>query len=119
MNNDKGQGMSNLDGSEYEGSRQQQSNEELEVNAPGGFKIRARGYDVIVLLAVAGLTLLGYITWQHTIDEKASKTEIVTTIKQMAESQEELAYIVSLTAAEREKLRLDMPSSLRKRLRDR
>jgi len=91
--------------------------DEVEVNGPGGFKIRARGYDILTLLVVVGIALLGYLFWEHKIDAKASQVEIVKAVEKVADSQSELSYLISLTAEERSRLKLDMPESLRRRVR--
>lgn len=91
--------------------------ESMEVDAPGGFKIRARGYDILTLIIVVGLVLLGYMFWEHRGEAKASQIEVTKAVEKVAESQAELSYLISLTPEERSKLKLDMPDSLRRRMR--
>lgn len=89
----------------------------LEVDAPGGFKVRARGYDILTLIVVAGLVLLGYMFWEHKDEAKASQVEVTKAVEKVADSQAELSYLISLSPEDRAKLKLDMPDSLRRRMR--
>lgn len=89
--------------------------DEVEVNGPGGFKIRARGYDILTLFVVIGIALLGYLFYEHKADAKTAQTEIVKALDKVGDSQVELSYLISLTPEERAKLRLEMPESLRRR----
>lgn len=91
--------------------------DEVEVNAPGGFKVRARGYDILTLIVVVGLVLLGYMFWEHKGEAKAAQAEVTKAVEKVADSQNELAYLISLTPEERSRLKLDMPDSLRRRVR--
>ena len=91
--------------------------EALEVDAPGGFKIRARGYDILTLIVVVGLVLLGYMFWEHKGEAKSSQIEVTKAVEKVAESQAELSYLISLSPEERSRLKLDMPDSLRRRMR--
>lgn len=93
--------------------------DELEVNAPGGFKIRARGYDLIVILMAFGVAGIAYLLWEHKVDAKAAQAEVTHAVQEVASSQTELSYLMTLTPDERSKLKLEMPESLRKRVRDR
>lgn len=89
----------------------------LEVDAPGGFKVRARGYDILTLIIVVGLVLMSYMFWEHKGEAKASQVEVTKAVEKVAESQAELSYLISLSPEERSRLKLDMPDSLRRRMR--
>ena len=96
--------------------------EEFEVRGPGGIGMSFKGQSqqllvILLIFTVAGG--LGYMLWEHSQDEKTSKGDIIKAVQKISDSQEELSYITSLTPEDRAKLRLDMPDSLRKRLRDR
>jgi hypothetical protein len=43
-----------------------ENHEAIEFNGPAGIKIRTRGYDLIVILVIAGLTLMTYMQYQAT-----------------------------------------------------
>ena len=102
---------------------EERQQDELEVTGPGGTKIRARGYDIMVIMVIVGITLLGYVLWEHKMEAKAGqesmKVEITKSLDKVAQSQEELSYLISLTPEQKAKLNLEMPESLRRRLRDR
>lgn len=92
--------------------------DELEVKTPAG-SFRARGTDMISLVSVLAICAVLFMVYQQGIDAKAARIEVAGVLTKVAQSQEELGYLVSLTAEQRTKLNMDMPESLRKRLRDR
>jgi len=103
--------------------------QEIEISSPLG-KVRARGSDIIHVLGLVVLCLVAYVLFQHKIDEKENKEYLVNAIKQSAteqriaieqsaEAQLELNYLMTLSTEERKKLNIEMPDSLRKRIRDR
>ena len=92
--------------------------DEVEVKTPAG-SIRARGTDIIALLTLIGIVVMAYALWDHRGEAKASQVEVTAALKSLSQSQEELSYLMTLTAEERTKLKLDMPESLRRRTRDR
>ena len=56
-------------------------------------KFKARGSDILVTvfgtIVVAGLTLLGYILWEHKDDGRQNSVHLVTAIKEMTVAQTE------------------------------
>lgn len=106
------------------------NNQELEAEGPGGFKVKARGTDIIaIIMMVCGIVGI-LMLHQHMQEARAEATavraeyrdgqkETSTAISKMAESNAELAYMMSLTTEQRAKLNLEMPESMRRRLRDR
>jgi hypothetical protein len=102
---------------------------EVEVTTPAG-KLRARGTDIISTILAIGVAVVAYAMWEHRIDAKADAVVIAKTLevaqaeqlqalRSVAESQAELSYLMSLTPEQRSKLNLEMPDTLRKRLRNR
>lgn len=100
-------------------SEEKDEMQEIEAAGPGGIKFRARGYDIITLVGIIIGVLVAYVLWQHMAESKEQSKVIVDALKQVATSQQELSYMISLTAEERARLKLDMPPSLRERLRER
>ena len=102
---------------------EERQQDELEVTGPGGTKIRARGYDILVIMVIVGITLLGYVLWEHKMEARAGQQQmeekVTKSLDKVAQSQEELSYLISLTPEQRARLSLEMPESLRRRLRDR
>ena len=74
-----------------------------------GIKGRARGTDVLVVLLFFALVALGYL---HHYQEEALLTKLL-------EAMTENTYVLSLPQAERERLNIVMPDSLRRKLRTR
>ena len=75
-----------------------------------GVKVQARGKDVkapMLLFILAGG--IGYFGWLH---HDASMRELQMIREQMAEN----TYVLSLSQADRERLNLQMPDSLRRRV---
>lgn len=104
-------------------------NQTVEVTTPLG-KIRARGSDIIHTISLVVLCLIAYVLYDHKNIEKDKDIEIVKAINQSAtdqkiaienaaEAQIELNYLMTLTTEERKRLNIEMPDSLRKRMRER
>lgn len=77
-----------------------------------------RGYDVLLTLiccALAGIGVFIYLTGQAVADEH--KTIVAHQTKQ-EEIMSEMIYVLTLNPEKREKLQLDMPDTLRKKVRD-
>src|SRR3990167_3419265 len=88
--------------------------------APGGFEAAFRGRHLpnllrfVIFLLLALLFVLGY---QFSRDSKTEHEGLKSAIDAQAEAQRETTFIMTLSQAERETLKLTMPDSLRKRLR--
>lgn len=90
--------------------------DELSAETPGGFKLRARGAD---LLQIITLLLVGFLTFSFVTRQNsaiAEHKEITTAITTMAAEQENANYILTLSPDERLKLKLEMPEGLRRKL---
>lgn len=88
----------------------------VEIPVPWSSKLlRIRNYDICVVVLVSGAAITGYFL--HGMDGK--QTKIVETQQTIIESLNEATYVLTLTPAEREKLDLQMPGSLRKKLKER
>ena len=107
-----------------------ENNQELEAEGPGGFKVKARGTDLIAIVmmvcGVVGILMLH----QHMqaaeassaalrVEIRDSQKENAAAVVKVAESYQELAYMMALTPEQRARLNLEMPESMRRRLRER
>ena len=67
-------------------------NEEVAIDTPIA-KFKARGSDILVTvfgtIVVSGLTLLGYVLWEHKDDGRQNSVHLVTAIKEMTVAQTE------------------------------
>lgn len=86
-----------------------------------GLEGRMRGRRLIntqslLLAAICALTALGY---QHHASSEESHKEQGKEIAKIHESMSENTYVLSLSQAEREKLNIAMPESLRRKIRNR
>jgi len=102
----------------------------VELNTPIG-KLKATSRDMITLLITVCLfvtAFCAYLIWDHAEATKRSESLVVVRIEegfkaiqktqdQATSVQKELIYLMTLTPEKREKLRLDMPESLRNRAR--
>lgn len=100
----------------------------VSIDGPGGLGLRVRGTDYITTLVIIGLAIMIYITWQNGKEAHEYQTQTAAALKNLADtqretittlrdSQEETTYLLSLPQARREKLGLEIPVSLRNRLR--
>ena len=96
----------------------EETQSEVEVKTPAG-SIRARGTDIIAILVMIGIALMAYVLWEHKADSHEQQIVDLNAMQKMSDSQVELGYLISLTPEERTKLKLEMPESLRRRIRDR
>jgi len=135
--------MEQQQNSEYDGDDRRGS---LEFSAPGGWRARLSGIDTkIVLLAILVALVAGGLTYQWYLDKqidresrdlyvgnhKITQTMLSTVITNQAaiiavvkESRlgskddiNEILYLLSLDQKKREALHIEMPSSLRQKLR--
>lgn len=107
----------------------EETTNEFEVTTGLG-KIKAKGTEIIQVIMVCCLVLLSYMQWDHKVEAKEDKALIASTLakntedqlkalKSVATAQEELGYIVSLTPEKKAELNLEMPESLRNKMRGR
>lgn len=85
--------------------------ESLEAKTPGGFSLKAKGKDtplwVLIIALIGAIAVGGWKTAERTSDEHA----------EIKRGFDEVSYLLSLPQAEREKLNLNMPESLRSKTR--
>lgn len=117
---------------------QEGAGHEFAVETPIG-KLSTKGYhlgNLLQILAVCVLTLLAYMMWEmrveakeastavkavastlsaSTVAEKSDHDSLKRSIDKQAEAQEATTYVLTLNQNERERLRLAMPESLRRR----
>ena len=82
--------------------------ETLEVEGYG-LRARANGKDIFLLILFMALVGLGYL---HHVQEETAMTKLFEAIA-------ENTYVLSLPQADRERLQIQMPESLRRKLRER
>lgn len=117
---------------------------EAGVKLPGGFEINTKGYhlgNLLQIVVAAILAVMATFLYDMRSDSKISTVTLTTNLeKQTAaiavsvraehdklfhemekhnEAQEEMNYILTLSPPDREKLRLRMPDTLRRKLSDR
>lgn len=85
--------------------------QEVEASGPGNFKFRARGYDIMTLLVVAGLAVMGYAMFEM----KSTNERIAVAISGLTEAQREMACVISLPMDERLR-QIGDPNSFCKRM---
>ena len=102
----------------------------IELSSPFG-KLRVTSKDIMIVMMVmslASIAFIGYMVYEHTHEFKHKDTEVAKSVEKgfndMRKAQEqsttvqsEMIYVMTLTIDQREKLRLDMPESLRNRAR--
>lgn len=90
--------------------------DELEVKTSFG-SVKASGAQVVmVLVAVLLCAILGYQAWVHDAAGKERSGNINKQISELKDAINEQTFILTLSPSDREKLRLDMPESLRRKL---
>jgi hypothetical protein len=89
--------------------------EEAEITAPGGFKIRARGYDLLVTASVVVVGLVAYMLYEHKSETATSTALLTGAIRELSAAQREMTCVISLPQ-ERRELEFNSPNSLCKRI---
>lgn len=89
------------------------------ITLPWGMDIKIRGLSVISSLTFAAVCVIAYLLWDHRQQTSQEEIEMVSAMKNLTKSQLEMNYILTLNADQRQKLDLQMPDSLRERIRDR
>ena len=84
------------------------------IEGPFGLKGKFRGLNVLVGLALVVLSVLSTILYFHMQDERS----VLVALKEVAKSTRELTYVITLPQDKREGLHMDMPESLRSRLKN-
>lgn len=85
----------------------------------GPLKLVLRGYDVLITLVLCLICVSAVYAYSHIEASAAEHKEIVIEQRKQNEQLTEMVFILSLSQDKREKLGLEMPASLRRKLRDR
>lgn len=107
---------------------EQQPQEGIEVKTPGGWLAKLTGQNLFSMIVTVAITAGAIAMVDHRSESKAAikevgdnqqkaLEEVAKAIKQLTEGQEASQYIFTLTPEERARLKLDMPASLRLRVR--
>jgi hypothetical protein len=115
---------------EEENRRVTKRGDDVEVNAPFGWKVRfpAR-YLTSVIISVAGFGALGYMLRDHDLRVmetltayRTERNQNVHSLEQhqisLDESMQQMIYVLTLPEKDRARLNLQMPETLRRRLLD-
>lgn len=95
--------------------------DEVNVKTPW-LSLSGSGANVKFLLLVFISTLLSvtaYITYSHAEEQRSQEKQTVQELKETKQAIREMTYVLTLPQDKREKLRLDMPRSLRERINTR
>ncbi len=82
----------------------------VSIKGPGGWGITAHGAQTILALLVIVLIFLGYL---HHQQESIVLSDASAQHQRIEDKFNEVIYVLSLSQADREKLNLNMPQSLR------
>ena len=96
----------------------EQDNGQLDL-AGFGLRARVRGHDIIVVVLVVLLFLcIGYLIWDHDHKNTGRIDSLAIAQQQVINEVAALTYVMTLTPDERAHIKLNMPESLRKKLRE-
>lgn len=102
--------------------------DDISVEGPFGWKLRANGREVSVFVALAVATgallwairdhdLRAVATLERAVEDRRKQLDLLSTQQaDLQESMSAMIYVLSLSQDERTKLKLEMPPSLRSRL---
>ena len=93
---------------------------EVEVSLPGGVKVKARGYDIIIILVVACVSVITYIVFDSKSVVASEISSLHKEHKGLLDGIETTNWILLQTPEKRAELakQIDMPIGLKKQLRD-
>lgn len=83
----------------------------------GPLKMTLRGYDVLLSLLFAGVVGLGVYVFKTNETFATEHKDIVESNGRQEQAFAEMVYILQLDAEERKKLNLQMPESLKRKMR--
>lgn len=92
---------------------------ELILKLPGGAQLTVRGYDILVVLLAIAVGVFGYMMIENKANAASEHNQIISSMKEQKEALGEMVFILSLSQEQREKLRIEMPISLRRKLNER
>ena len=92
---------------------------DLEIDGPFGIKARFFNKELtsVMLLAICALAL-GYLIYEHDRNSMDNIRHIVENQRSIYGQMDAIIYVISLPENEREKLKLAMPDSLRKKIKE-
>ena len=94
---------------------------DLEITGPFGLRARFFGFGkeiTSVMLLVICAFGIGYLVYQHDRNSIDSIKHVVENQHAIYEQMDAMIYVISLPEEERKKIKMAMPDSLRKKLRD-
>ena len=92
---------------------------DLEITGPFGLRARFFGKELTgVMLLVICAFGIGYLIYQHDRNSMDSMKHVVDNQRAIIEQFGDMIYVLKLQPSEREKLNLEMPDSVRKKLRE-
>ena len=93
--------------------------DEVEVTAENKLGKQTIRGPLALLLTIVGMGAIGLGLYKHEVDTRDRQASTVTEVRSIKMDVEkkfdEVVYVLTLSPAEREALKLDMPDSLRKR----
>lgn len=90
----------------------------LEVSGPGGWGLKANGSMVSVVVIIVGCAVAGlYMLREHDMQAKARSENINRQVGELKDAIEAQTYVLTLSEAQRKELKLDMPETLRRKVR--
>lgn len=109
-------------------SQAPQESVELEKTPAGGWRGKLTGQNLTAIITAAALSLGAWVMIDHRNESRAAMVQlgakqekalsnVADALNKNAEEQAVMNYILTLSQEERQKLRLDMPASLRARMR--
>ena len=95
----------------------------IKIPTPFG-PIEIRGIHGLVTLGFSLLCVVAFALWDHTKDQErrdsiaaVERKQIMQQMEALSDRQAETTYVLTLDQPERSRLKLDMPDSLRRRVR--
>lgn len=83
----------------------------------GGTKIEATGKDVFITAIIVGITVALVVLYDHKEATAKEHTNLADRVNVMADHLSEQTYVLTLPQEKREALNLQMPDTLRKKIR--
>lgn len=88
----------------------------MELSAPSGWKLRATGPIVSLLVVlVGGFLVVAFMVRDHDVRTAEQYVAVNKSVATLRETVEEQTYVLTLDEKQRKDLRLDMPESLRRK----
>ena len=94
--------------------QEKHADDSVSIKAPGGWGITASGAQTILALLVIVLIFLGYL---HHQAEQITLADSSSQHQRIEQKFDEMTYVLTLSQADRERLNISMPASLRSKVR--